>query len=132
MKTPRFLRFLILLLAVWLPLDNAVAGAVIVDCPLMSNAFEDGLQATLGSSAIDRSLMPQMPGMAQLPRQSMVSDHTIDCPKQCGVCLLLGSMALPSLHTTATSFSDTAVYLSPAQTQAPVGVVTHPFRPPIV
>lgn len=126
MKTPRFLHYLILLLAVWLPLDNAVAGAVIADCPMMSHAFEEGLQATLDPASANHNVMTAM------PQQTTLSDQVNGCCNHCGVCLLLGGVALSSLHTSTTFFTYSASYQAAAQTQAPVGIVTHPFRPPII
>jgi hypothetical protein len=132
MKTPRFLHYLILLLAVWLPLDNAVAGAVIADCPMMSHAFEEGLQATLDPATANHNVMAAMHGMTSLPQQTTLSDQANGCCNHCAVCLLLGSAAISSMHTAPTFFTYPASYQAAAQTQAPVGIVTHPFRPPII
>lgn len=130
MKTPRILRYLILLLAVWLPLDNAVAGAVIADCPIMSHAFEEGVAATI--NAVDHpAVMSAMPGMMHLMPASH-SDTSNGCCDHCGVCLLLGGVALPSLPATTAHPTFILDYPTVSGIQTPVGIHTLPFRPPIV
>ncbi|WP_322627887.1 hypothetical protein [Halothiobacillus sp.] len=131
MKTPRFLHYLILLLAVWLPLDNAVAGAVITDCPIMSHALEEGMQKTVDPADVLHGATASMISAISLHLQTAQSDQSNGCCDHCGVCLLLGGVALPSLHTGMTFTAYTANYQVALQTQAPAGVHTHPFRPPI-
>ncbi|HUX82534.1 MAG TPA: hypothetical protein VMV35_06820 [Halothiobacillus sp.] len=131
MKTPRFLHYLILLLAVWLPLDNAVAGAVIADCPMMSHALEEGMQKTIDPVDAPHGAMASMTGPMSLHLPSAQSDQSNGCCDHCGVCLLLGGVALPSPHTAMTFTAYPADYQAAAPKPAPVGVHTHPFRPPI-
>lgn len=128
MKSPRFLHYLVLLLAVWFPLDNAVAGAIIADCPIMSNAFEAGMQATIDPATTHTYAMP---GMVSLHLQTDQPDQSNGCCDHCGVCLLLGGAALPSPHTAMIFTAYSADYQAAAPKPAPVGVHTHPFRPPI-
>ncbi|ANJ67387.1 hypothetical protein A9404_08325 [Halothiobacillus diazotrophicus] len=126
MKTPRILRLLILLLAVWLPLDNAVAGAVIADCPIMSHAFEKGVAAT-----IDAPHQPAIMSAMPTPHAPMTTSSN-GCCEHCGVCLLLGGIALPSVPATIVRPTLSLDYSTAPETQGPVGVHTLPFRPPIV
>jgi hypothetical protein len=132
-KTPRFLRYLIILLAFWIPLDNAVAGAVIVDCPLMSHAFEQVVAIIINPAL---TLLPTPPSTGT-GAMLMAHQHSVSCPADsgcdhCSVCLLLGASALPS-HYVLPLFAVYPVhYSSAAVAQAPLGVHTLPFRPPIV
>lgn len=126
-KTPHILRFLVLLLAVWLPLDNAVAGAVIVECPIMSHAFEDGVAATIDAPH-HSAIMSAMPAS-----HSPMTTASNGCCEHCGVCLLLGGIALPSVPAATAHPSFFSLdYPIASETQAPIGVHTPPFRPPIV
>lgn len=129
MRTPRFLHYLILLLAVWLPLDNAVAGAVIADCPMMSHAFEKGMQVTIDPVALHPTMAQAAPLNPQM--HADLCGQSVNCGTQCGVCLLLGGAALPSLPTGMTFATGPTDFQAATQTQAPAGVHTHPFRPPI-
>lgn len=132
MKIPRFLHYLILLLAVWLPLDNAVAGAVIADCPMMSHAFEQGLQATVDPAAAHHQITPALHSMVSVMQHHSISDQSDGCCDHCAVCLLLGTVALPGAPNAMPLSVGYVTYQTAADTHAPVGIATHPFRPPII
>ncbi|HQS02783.1 MAG TPA: hypothetical protein PLI96_07710 [Halothiobacillus sp.] len=133
MKTPRFLRYLIVLLAFWLPLDNAVAGAVITDCPLMSHAFEQGVAVAINPTLAPPSTsLSTGDGAMPMPDQSSLSCHHDQGCDHCGVCLLLGASALPSHYPSPAVTSYPTHYSSIVAAQAPLGVHTLPFRPPII
>ncbi|MHB8921283.1 MAG: hypothetical protein ACYC3N_09670 [Halothiobacillus sp.] len=132
MKTPRFLRYLIVLLAFWLPLDNAVAGAVIADCPLMSHAFEQGVAAAINPTLAPPPSLGTEDGAMPMPHQSSLSCHHDQGCDHCGVCLLLGASAVPSHYLPSTMTFYPTHYSSMVVVPAPHGVHTLPFRPPII
>jgi hypothetical protein len=102
MKFRRLISAFMLLLAVWLPLDNALAGAVVQGCPMMSHAFERGLQNTLvpdgHTVGYDPHGADHCPNVAQSlsgDTSSPVLYHCVNGCEHCSLCLLLGSVALP-------------------------------------
>ncbi|MDA3877666.1 MAG: hypothetical protein PF483_11330 [Halothiobacillus sp.] len=92
MTYPRFLHYVILLLAVWFPLDNALAGAVVEGCPMMSHAFEQGLSATARTAPNDGYCLPSHQVASADHSQSTAMNQCGDhC---CDLCLLFGGAAL--------------------------------------
>lgn len=131
---------LILLLAVWSPLNNAIASAAVVGCPMnMSHTLEHGFQLGLSSPAHHQP--SQAAGnhcsgsdadcsqvASNLHMQYAQSDCDSGC--HCSFCLLLGASALTD------SMSNIAVFgAAPSHTAIPqasaVGHNRSPFRPPI-
>lgn len=138
MKYRRLISSIMLLLAVWLPLDNALAGAVVQGCPMMSHAFERGLHTTFmpndaqstSDGATDSPHCPMM-HMATDNTSSSVHDQCSDGCTHCGLCSLLGGVALQlnSLNVTVTPVLPQKILSSlPA---AHTSVIAPLFRPPI-
>jgi hypothetical protein len=123
MKTPRFLLYLIILLAVWLPLNNAVAGAVITDCPMMSHALEQGVTAIVAPALMPHILHLSMPGGVSC-RHNHGCDH-------CGVCWLLGAPVLLNSDLTQALADKTAIYSTLVTISAVPSMHDLPLRPPI-
>lgn len=92
MKIPRIFHYIALLLAVWFPLDNALAGAVVEGCPMMSHAFEQGLSATEHMSQTGGFCLPgdrvASANQSQSSSMNQCGDHC------CDLCLLFGGAAL--------------------------------------
>ncbi len=105
MKFHRLISAFMLLLAVWFPLDNALAGAVVQGCPMMSHAFERGLHNTFSPNGVSLAsgrhgvhVNCQHTARAAQADQGMSSPvlyHCVNGCEHCGLCLLLGSVALP-------------------------------------
>jgi hypothetical protein len=132
MKIPRFLHYVILLLAVWLPLDNALAGAVVEGCPMMSHAFEQGLAATEQASADGAPCVPTAAlgaGTAQHDQAAPFHQCDNHC---CALCLLFGSVSLPSQHRFALAMPHGADAFSDLLSVRPAATSVPLFRPPIV
>lgn len=130
MKTPRFLHFVILLLAVWFPLDNALAGAVVQGCPMISHAF------TLGLTEIEQagSAMHCTTAGSDMTQQDDQSTpcHQCDNSNCCALCLLLGSVSLPSQHGFTPELPPSAALFADLDTVRPVAPSAPLYRPPIV
>lgn len=130
---------LILLLAVWSPLNNAIAGAAIIGCPMhMSHTLEQGLHRGMAEPAhhpaqvvanhcVDSNADCSQVG-SSLYTQYAQSNCDNSC--HCSFCLLLGASALPGNLGSTASFPPTDGF--PTVHQAPVaGQHATPFRPPI-
>ena len=138
MKFRRMISAFMLLLAVWLPLDNALAGAVVQGCPMMSHAFERGLHNTLmpNSYTVGHGLhgAHHCPNVARSTSGDISSPalyHCVNGCEHCSLCLLLGSVALP---ISAPHVPVTPVLPEKIGSFFPVArvAVTVPlFRPPI-
>jgi hypothetical protein len=138
MKYRRLISAIMLLLAVWLPLDNALAGAVVQGCPMMSHAFERGLHTTFMPNA-DQSTSDGATDSPHCPMMHMATDNTSSsghdqCSNgctHCGLCLLLGGVALqlnaPVIPVTPV-LSQKIISSLPA---AHTSVIAPLFRPPI-
>lgn len=131
MNKRRIIHYLVLCLAVWLPLDNAVAGAVIEGCPMMSHAFEQGLGAMHEAAPLPCHSAP-LPDTKKTDQSVASSDHEGHSGCHCSICLLFGAVSLPSqIHALPLHLSDNrdaSGYLG----TAPRGNLASPFRPPIV
>lgn len=135
MKFKRIIAVIMLLFAVWLPLDNALAAAVIEGCPMMSHAFADGLNK-IGHPQSNEAAMPchEMGMMSSVPAggEAPPAYHCVNGCEHCSLCLLLGSVALPFtgvmpavLPVLSQSISSPLAHIYP-------DVAAHVFRPPIV
>ena len=132
MRTPRFLHYVILLLAVWLPLDNALAGAVVEGCPMMSHAFAQGLAATEQASA-DAAHCVHTAALSAGAAQQEQSAPCHQCDNHCcALCLLLGSVSLPSQHGFALTMPHGADAFSDLLSVRPAAPSAPLYRPPIV
>jgi len=138
MKNWHIIHYLVLCLAVWAPLDNALAGSVISGCPMMSHAFEQGITKTF-QPAPDRAEAPcphhaaSQANGTNLPPIA-VTDVPADCADGhcCSICLLFGTTGLPS-HAAALVPLHAHESLLPAHdAMPPLGQNNTPFRPPIV
>lgn len=139
MKYRRLISSIMLLLAVWLPLDNALAGAVVQGCPMMSHAFERGLHTTFMPNA-DQSTSDGATDAPHCPMMHMATDNTSSssghdqCSNgctHCGLCLLLGGVAL-QLNAPAIPVTPVLPHKIISSLPATHTSVSAPlFRPPI-
>lgn len=128
-----------LLLAVWLPLDNALAGAVVQGCPMMSHAFERGFENTFKPEVqkAEKDLhaahcCASMSGASSGAPSEPVLYHCVNGCEHCSLCLLLGGVALPP-----NPFNASVQPALPQKIQSPLpasnpSVVATLFRPPII
>lgn len=130
MKIPRFLHFVTLLLAVWFPLDSALAGAVVEGCPMMSHAFTQGLAEIEQASADTAHCTMAGTDMAQQDQSTPC--HQCDNSQCCALCLMLGSASLPSQHGFTTELPPGAALFADLDTVRPVAPSAPLYRPPIV
>jgi len=131
MKFRRIIHYIVLCLAVWLPLDNALAATVVSGCPMMSHAFERGLAAT---EAHKKPAPCHHATGKKATVHIAVTDIPADCASGhcCSICLLFGATGLPSQGHQLASL-PTADRIIPASLVTPAqGRITNPFRPPIV
>ena len=135
MNYRRAVSTLMLLLAVWFPLDNALAAAVVEGCPMMSHAFERGLSSTFhpahspqGGAAHCAQVTSAAPSSSSAP----VLYHCVNGCEHCSLCLLFGTVALQlSAVNVPVSHAPSQNILSSSST--PVASVAAPlFRPPII
>ncbi|WP_156521290.1 hypothetical protein [Halothiobacillus diazotrophicus] len=132
MKMPRFLHYVFLLLAVWLPLDNALAVAVVEGCPMMSHAFAQGLAATEHPSTDGGHCMHTATHGADISQQAQ-SAPCEQCDNHCcALCLLLGSVSLPSQYGIAVPAFHGIVAFADLHAVRPAAPSTPLYRPPIV
>lgn len=138
MKNWRIIHYLVLCLAVWAPLDNALAGSIISGCPLMTHAFEQGIAKTFEPTS-DHAEAPcphhaasQASG-THLPPIA-VTDVPADCADGhcCSICLLFGATGLPSQPAVLFTAHTTDLLVPAPTTITPQGQASNPFRPPIV
>lgn len=139
MKFHRLISAFMLLLAVWLPLDNALAGAVVQGCPMMSHAFERGLRTTFMSdaSAVEHGAhaahhCPNMMSSTSGSTSSPVLYHCVNGCEHCSLCLLLGSVALPINAPSIPVTPALPEKIHSLHTASRVAVAVPLFRPPIV
>jgi hypothetical protein len=139
MKYRRLISSIMLLLAVWLPLDNALAGAVVQGCPMMSHAFERGLHTTFMPSdaqstnhgSTDSPHCPMMMHTASNDAPSSGHDQCGNGCTHCGLCLLLGGVAL-QLNAPAIPVTPVLPHKIISSLPATHTSVSAPlFRPPI-
>ena len=130
----RLITAVLLLFAVWMPLDNALASAVIQGCPMMTPAFSQGWQRLWHEpQPMNHCAMRGMSGqMSDVAGLSPMMYHTPGGTLHCSWCLLLGSPALPmapmaSLSATVAS-APVFSFFSRVSAIRPAGL----FRPPIV
>lgn len=128
MKMPRFLHYVILLLAVWLPLDNALAGAVVAGCPMMSHAFAQGLSAT--EHGANGNAHCAHTGADTIQQAQSAPCHQCD-DHCCTLCLLLGSASLPSSHGLTLTILHGITTFVDQHAVRPAAPVTPLYRPPI-
>ncbi|HQT42727.1 MAG TPA: hypothetical protein PLD79_01950 [Halothiobacillus sp.] len=136
MNLKRFISSIMLLFAVWLPLDNALAAAVIEGCPMMSDAFARGWQNTWQPQPAPQQPHCHESGLAGAMVMSddnaqPVAYHCVNGCEHCSLCLLLGSVALPSYNTVPVVSPVLSEKLSAALAHAHQGVTAILFRPPI-
>lgn len=132
MKFRRYISAFMLLMAVWLPLDNAVASAIVEGCPMMSHAFEQGLRNTYSPNRSQQAMPPCHYLTDRQGSTSPVSYHCVNGCEHCSLCLLLGAVALPiTVHQVPVTptLPESISALIPA---APTGVAVPLFRPPII
>jgi len=136
MSVRRIIHSLILLLAVWSPLNSAIAGAALVGCPLnMAHTLEQGLDRGLAHPTADRQRHAAPAQMADhacnqtvFHTSSAQSGSDDNC--HCTFCLLLGASALPGSVSNTPAFGTTVSHTAIPQAPA-VGYNSTPFRPPI-
>jgi hypothetical protein len=135
MNFKRIITSIMLLFAFWLPLDNALAAAVIEGCPMMSHAFVDGLNK-IGhpQTAEPPAHCHEMSTMASL---SMGGDappayHCVNGCEHCSLCLLLGSVALPFTGIMPAILPVLSQPLSSPSAHIYSDVAASVFRPPIL
>lgn len=139
MKFKRLIASLMLLFAVWMPLDNALAAAVIEGCPMMTPAFSQGWQKLWASPSrsVGGCPMHEMTAAGE-SAVSWFSPHLMSyhCADQggchCSWCLLLGSPALPATGVVAPMTIGHSRHAVSADFSAPASRVSALFRPPIV
>ncbi len=134
MKFKRLITALMLLFAVWMPLDNALAAAVVQGCPMMTPAFSQGWQRLWREPPpMSHCTMPGMNGRASDSAElSPMMYHAPGGTLHCSWCLLLGSPALPMAPMASLSATDAPAPVFPLSARVsairPAGL----FRPPIV
>lgn len=132
MSVRRIIHSLILLLAVWSPLNSAIAGAALVGCPLnMAHTLEQGLDRGLSHSTVDRqqhAVSQAADNVCGFHTSSAQSGSDDSC--HCTFCLLLGASALPGSVSNTPAFGTTVSHTAIPQAPA-VGYNSTPFRPPI-
>lgn len=124
-----------LMFAVWLPLDNALAAAVIEGCPMMSHAFADGLNKMGHPHRIEPSAHCHEMGAA-MTSMPMGGDappvyHCVNGCEHCSLCLLLGSVSLPSAGVMSVVIPVLPQSLSSPSAHIYSDVAAGVFRPPI-
>lgn len=140
MSYRRIIHSLILLLAVWSPLNNAIAGAAVLGCPMMmAHTLEQGLARDTQHPAETHAVRTHCDGSATTGTDCVQSDSGVlaqasqlgcDTGCHCSYCLLLGAAALPTgIHATA-SFPLATTFF-PLDRTMPAGEPNTPFRPPI-
>jgi hypothetical protein len=134
MNFKRIITSIMLLFAIWLPLDNALAAAVVEGCPMMSHAFADGLQAMSRTQSAPIAPCHAMGAMAapSAGHSSPPAYHCVNGCEHCSLCLLLGSVALP-----CSGVSSAILPVLPQKLPSPLAhiytdVVASVFRPPSV
>ncbi|MHB8920686.1 MAG: hypothetical protein ACYC3A_04055 [Halothiobacillus sp.] len=137
MNFKRFITLIMLLFAVWLPLDNALAAAVIEGCPVMSDAFSQGWQSTWQPQRASPHAYCHESGLASAMVMSddnaqPVADPCVNGCVHCSLCLLLGSVALPAHNTAPVVSPVLSEKLSAPAADVSHGVTAPLFRPPIV
>ncbi|HQS03545.1 MAG: hypothetical protein B7Y07_05255 [Halothiobacillus sp. 24-54-40] len=135
MNLKRIITSIMLMFAVWLPLDNALAAAVIEGCPMMSHAFADGLNkmgraqtSPLHVPCHEMSMMASAPMGADAPP----AYHCVNGCEHCSLCLLLGSVALPCTAVLPAVLPVLSQPLSSPSAHIYSDVAACVFRPPIV
>ena len=134
MKFKRSVTFIMLLFAIWLPLDNALAAAVIEGCPMMSHAFADGLQkmrAAPPAAAVPCHAMGAM-SMQSMQPASAPAYHCVNGCEHCSLCLLLGSVALPCAGLSPVVAPVLPQKLSSPSVHIYTDVAASVFRPPSI
>lgn len=133
MNKRRIIHYIVLCLAVWLPLDNALAATVVSGCPMMSHAFERGLAATYTREK-SAPCHHQHAAAHKTAAHTTVTDTPSHCTSKhcCALCLLFGATGLPSQAQQLTTVQTSDALIAAPLTIAPEGRQATPFRPPIV
>ncbi len=135
MNFKRIITSIMLLFAVWLPLDNALAAAVIEGCPMMSHALVDGLNKIghppTATPPMHCHEMDSMPSMV-MGDDAPPTYHCVNGCEHCSLCLLLGSVALPCTGVPLALVPVLAQAISSPSAHIYSDVGASVFRPPIV
>ena len=134
MNFKRLITSMLLLFAVWMPLDNALASAVIQGCPMMTPAFAQGWQRLWHEpSPMSPCTMQGMSGQAMNSAGlSPMMYHTPGGALHCSWCLLLGSPALPMAPMASLSVADAPAPVFSVSSRVSATRPAGLFRPPIV